>query len=211
MGLADRRPPSEHQLLRARRPAGDDPSLHGLGAGLARFGKYSGTRVFAAEEEHGHALMRSLSTDERRRATVGKDLPSELLTAAFRDNHRSMLSAFVMVTCRRKAVTGSKRCWVSTPAGCSEDMQIPLRGGERAPGRHAFCVDWAVRRYKPILLSYSEPGHPCRIRSPVGHRATTTTRPRETISTPWCARRTAMTTARTCCGSTISSITMRTK
>src|SRR5438552_5602954 len=53
---------------------------------LARFGKYSGTRVFAAEEEHGHALMRSLSTDERRRATVGKDLPSELLTAAFRDN-----------------------------------------------------------------------------------------------------------------------------
>ena len=42
---------------------------------LARFGKHAGTRVFAAEEEQGHALMSALSADERRRATVGKDLP----------------------------------------------------------------------------------------------------------------------------------------
>jgi hypothetical protein len=62
------------------------PAFMGSEPVLARFGKYTGTRVFAAEEEHGHALMRALSPDERQRATVGKDLPWELLTAAFRDN-----------------------------------------------------------------------------------------------------------------------------
>ena len=55
---------------------------------LARFGKYQGTRVFAAEEEQGYALMRALSSEERQRATIGKDLPSELFTAAFNDNRR---------------------------------------------------------------------------------------------------------------------------
>jgi hypothetical protein len=55
---------------------------------LARFGKYSGTRVFAAEEEQGYELMRALSPEERRRAMIGADLPSELLTAAFNDNRR---------------------------------------------------------------------------------------------------------------------------
>lgn len=55
---------------------------------LARFGQYQGTRVFAAEEERGHALMGALSAEERQRATIGRDLPSELLTAAFNDNRR---------------------------------------------------------------------------------------------------------------------------
>jgi hypothetical protein len=64
------------------------PAFMGSEPVLARFGKYAGTRVFAAEEEQGHALMRALSVDERQRAVVGNDLPSELLTAAFRDNQR---------------------------------------------------------------------------------------------------------------------------
>ena len=55
---------------------------------LARFGKHQGTRVFAPEEEQGYALMRALSSEERQRATIGKDLPSELFTAAFNDNRR---------------------------------------------------------------------------------------------------------------------------
>jgi Protein of unknown function (DUF3500) len=55
---------------------------------LARFGKHQGTRVFAAEEEQGYALMRALSSEERQRATIGKDLPSELFTAAFNDNRQ---------------------------------------------------------------------------------------------------------------------------
>lgn len=64
------------------------PAFMGSEPVLARFGKYQGTRVFAAEEERGYALMRSLSAEERQRATIGTDLPSELLTAAFNDNRR---------------------------------------------------------------------------------------------------------------------------
>ncbi len=64
------------------------PQFMGSEPVLARFGKYQGTRVFAAEEEAGHALMRVLSPEERMRATIGTDLPSELLTAAFNDNRR---------------------------------------------------------------------------------------------------------------------------
>ncbi len=64
------------------------PTFMGSEPVLARFGRYQGTRVFAAEEERGYALMRSLSPEERQRATIGADLPSELLTAAFNDNRR---------------------------------------------------------------------------------------------------------------------------
>jgi Protein of unknown function (DUF3500) len=64
------------------------PTFMGSEPVLARFGKYNGTRVFAAEEEAGHAVMRAFSSEERTRATIGSDLPSELLTAAFNDNRR---------------------------------------------------------------------------------------------------------------------------
>jgi hypothetical protein len=37
------------------------PNFMGSEPVLARFGKYAGTRVFAAEEEQGYALMRTLS------------------------------------------------------------------------------------------------------------------------------------------------------
>jgi hypothetical protein len=62
------------------------PTFMGSEPVLARFGKHKGTRVFAAEEEQGHALMRALSIDERQQATIGTDLPSELLFGAFNDN-----------------------------------------------------------------------------------------------------------------------------
>jgi hypothetical protein len=64
------------------------PNFMGSEPVLARFGKYRGTRVFAAEEEQGYALMRGLSSEERGHATISKDLPSELFTAAFNDNRR---------------------------------------------------------------------------------------------------------------------------
>jgi Protein of unknown function (DUF3500) len=64
------------------------PCFMGSEPVLARFGKYQGTRVFAAEEEGGYALMRALSAEARQRATIGTDLPSELLTVAFNDNRR---------------------------------------------------------------------------------------------------------------------------
>jgi Protein of unknown function (DUF3500) len=64
------------------------PAFLGSEPVLARFGKYQGTRVFAAEEEQGYALMRTLSPDERKQATIGDDLPSELLLGAFQDNRQ---------------------------------------------------------------------------------------------------------------------------
>jgi uncharacterized protein DUF3500 len=64
------------------------PTFMGSEPVLARFGKYEGTRVFAAEEEQGYALMRTLSMDQRQQATIGMDLPSELLLGAFQDNRR---------------------------------------------------------------------------------------------------------------------------
>ena len=64
------------------------PNFMGSEPVLARFGKYQGTRVFAAEEEQGYALMRALSPEERSHAIIGKDLPSELFAAAFNDNRR---------------------------------------------------------------------------------------------------------------------------
>ena len=64
------------------------PNFMGSEPVLARFGRYQGTRAFAAEEEQGYAMMRALSPEERERATISKDLPSELFTAAFNDNRR---------------------------------------------------------------------------------------------------------------------------
>ncbi|HTY66606.1 MAG TPA: DUF3500 domain-containing protein [Alphaproteobacteria bacterium] len=64
------------------------PNFMGSEPVLARSGKYAGTRVFAAEEDQGLALMCALSPDERAAATIGRDLPGELLTAAFHDNDR---------------------------------------------------------------------------------------------------------------------------
>ena len=49
-------------------------------------GKYAGTRVFREEEAKGLALMRALSPSQQARATIGRQLPVELFTAAFRDN-----------------------------------------------------------------------------------------------------------------------------
>jgi hypothetical protein len=45
-----------------------------------------GTRVFAAEEGRGLALMRALTPEQRAKATLGAALPTELFSAAFRDN-----------------------------------------------------------------------------------------------------------------------------
>ncbi|BCZ84749.1 hypothetical protein PTKU64_84240 [Paraburkholderia terrae] len=53
---------------------------------LARFGKYSGLRVFATEEEQGHALMSALSVEARQQATIGTELPWEVFAGPFNDN-----------------------------------------------------------------------------------------------------------------------------
>jgi hypothetical protein len=92
------------------------PGFMGSEPVLARSGKYAGTRVFAAEEEQGFALMRSLSADEQARATIGKDLPGELLTAAFSDTGGSIRLGSAMASCQRRAATVLRRCSRPTPA-----------------------------------------------------------------------------------------------
>jgi hypothetical protein len=105
------------------------PNFMGSEPVLARFGKYQGTRVFAAEEEQGYALMRALSSEERGRATISKDLPSELFTAAFNDNRRI------------------------DPAGIRYD-ELPAEGRERLEALLAAYV----RRIRPghAEIRYSE-------------------------------------------------------
>jgi hypothetical protein len=49
-------------------------------------GPFAGTRVFQTEERQGLALMRALTPEQRRRALLASELPTEVFTAAFRDN-----------------------------------------------------------------------------------------------------------------------------
>lgn len=53
---------------------------------FAEAGKYAGTRVFAAEEDSGLRLMRALSAEQQRAATIGTELPPDVFATAFRDN-----------------------------------------------------------------------------------------------------------------------------
>jgi Protein of unknown function (DUF3500) len=62
------------------------PTFMGSEPVYAAQGKYAGTRVFKDEEAGGLALMRALDSAQRSQAIVGKDLPGEVLTAAYRDN-----------------------------------------------------------------------------------------------------------------------------
>jgi hypothetical protein len=49
-------------------------------------GRYAGTRVFEVEERQGLALARTLTDAQRAKTILGADLPTEVFTAAFRDN-----------------------------------------------------------------------------------------------------------------------------
>ena len=62
------------------------PNFMGSEPVVAESGKYAGTRVLAAEERQGIALMRALEPAQRARATIAETLPPELFAAAFRDN-----------------------------------------------------------------------------------------------------------------------------
>jgi hypothetical protein len=63
------------------------PAFLGSEPVFAQSGKYAGTRVFEAEEAQALALIRSLDAEQRGKAVVSKDLPRDLFTSAFRDNH----------------------------------------------------------------------------------------------------------------------------
>jgi Protein of unknown function (DUF3500) len=63
------------------------PAFLGSEPVFAQSGKYAGTRVFQAEESQGLAVIRALDAEQRGKAVVSKDLPRDLFTSAFRDNH----------------------------------------------------------------------------------------------------------------------------
>jgi len=62
------------------------PNFFGSEPVEAETGKYAGVRVFEEEESRGYELMRSLSEDQRRKATVSMKLPGEVIAGAFKDN-----------------------------------------------------------------------------------------------------------------------------
>jgi hypothetical protein len=62
------------------------PNFMGSEPVFARFGKYAGTRVFAAEEAKGYALMDSLGPELRQKATIGLNLPFDAFGTAYNDN-----------------------------------------------------------------------------------------------------------------------------
>jgi hypothetical protein len=63
------------------------PAFLGSEPVVAHSGKYAGTRVFEAEESQGLAVIRALDAEQRGKAIVSKELPRDLFTSAFRDNH----------------------------------------------------------------------------------------------------------------------------
>lgn len=63
------------------------PAFLGSEPVFAQSGKYSGTRVFGTEETEGLAVIRALDAEQRGKAVVSQDLPRDLFTSAFRDNH----------------------------------------------------------------------------------------------------------------------------
>ena len=69
VGLADRRPPPQPQLLCPRRPAGDDADLHGVGAGLGAVWQIQGNPRLGRRGGAGYALMDAcrMASGSRRR------------------------------------------------------------------------------------------------------------------------------------------------
>jgi hypothetical protein len=63
------------------------PAFLGSEPVFAQSGKYAGTRVFETEEARGLAVIRALDAEQRGKAVVSNDLPRDLFTSAFRDNH----------------------------------------------------------------------------------------------------------------------------
>ena len=64
------------------------PSFMGSEPVSAKSGKYAGTRVLAAEETAGLALMQALDQAQRQQATIGLEIPQDVFAGASYDNLR---------------------------------------------------------------------------------------------------------------------------
>lgn len=80
------------------------PQFMGSEPVFAASGKFAGTCVFASEESAGFALMRTLSDEQQRVATIGQQLPFDALSTAPHDN---LVLPYAGV--RADSLTGSQR------------------------------------------------------------------------------------------------------
>jgi hypothetical protein len=82
----------------------------------ATTGPLAGTRVFQDEERQGLALARSLTPEQRRRAVLATELPTEVFTAAFRDNFELKYAGIrfgELTTAQQRLLTGTLDTYVS--------------------------------------------------------------------------------------------------
>ncbi len=108
------------------------PMFMGSEPVAATEGPYAGTRVFQAEERQGLALMRALTPEQRQRAIIAAELPTEVFTAAFRDNvempYQGIVSGVLTTTQQRMLLDAAAHA-----AGRARDVHRthpagPLRG-----------------------------------------------------------------------------------
>lgn len=80
------------------------PDFRGSEPVCAKSGKYVGTCVFADEETLGLALMKSLTADQQKAATIGTQIPRDVITTAQVDN-----AELAYVGIRYDALTAEQR------------------------------------------------------------------------------------------------------
>jgi hypothetical protein len=182
------------------------PTFMGSEPVFAEAGKYAGTRVLQDEQEKGLALMRALSPDQQRAATIepGTKTVNKAQGQAYRDNlqlpyagirHPSSMAASGSCSRRDRRIRGTHAGW-------------PREGahgrGRAAPRRHALRLDRREQPRQRLLLPHPQPGDPDRVRPPdadcmKGPKVPTRQHIHTVVRT-----RTATTTARICSGSTTS-------
>ena len=166
VGMAARRPPRDRQLLRARRPGGDDAALRRIGTGRRDVGK-----VQRHLDPPGGA-ERGPGPDQRARRNEARQGHPARLEDRERQPHRSLEGQ------RRPRLRGDQRrrpvgdrARAATPpdralrrqhgrrACAGEDGRSP-----RASGANLVRVDRQDRARQRLLLPHPQPGDPDRVR-----------------------------------------------
>lgn len=62
------------------------PVFMGAEPGIAKIGKYAGTRVLHIEESKGLSFIRALTPEQKKKSSLGPNVPREVFAGAFTDN-----------------------------------------------------------------------------------------------------------------------------
>ena len=203
--------------LVARRPDGHDPAVHGLGADLRADRQVR--RARACSTPRSRRARASCAACREASAPGGRTLDrGRAPTRAATDDRIQAAPCATTAPGIRRAARRRAHADAARPAaGADRGVRRPHAAGPRPVGwtrssahldqTHVLLVR-AARRRQHVLLPHPQPGPADRVRSPARHRASTTTSRRARISIRSCARRTATTTARTCCASTTRASTL---